>query len=67
MKDWEVKHQEFCKETPEEWKVKTGAKDREETGLEEFEDQFQNPRKKGFWPFSLAGWFYMDRNNEQWI
>ena len=21
------------------------------------------PRKKGFWPFSLAGWFYMDRNN----
>ena len=19
--------------------------------------------KKGFWPFSLAGWFYMDRNN----
>ena len=21
------------------------------------------PEKKGFWPFSLAGWFYMDRNN----
>ena len=20
-------------------------------------------RKKGFWPFSLAGWFYMDQNN----
>ena len=20
-------------------------------------------QKKGFWPFSLAGWFYMDRNN----
>ena len=19
--------------------------------------------KKDFWPFSLAGWFYMDRNN----
>ena len=19
--------------------------------------------EKGFWPFSLAGWFYMDRNN----
>ena len=19
------------------------------------------PRKKGFWPFSLAGWFYMDK------
>ena len=24
------------------------------------------PRKKGFWPFSLAGWFYMDRNNAVW-
>ena len=22
-----------------------------------------DPRKKGFWPFSFAGWFYMDRNN----
>ena len=25
-----------------------------------------SPRKKGFWPFSLAGWFYMDRNNAVW-
>ena len=22
--------------------------------------------KKGFWPFSLAVWFYMDRNNAVW-
>ena len=43
--DWEVKHQEFCKETPEERKVKIGAKDRVETGLEKFEDQFQHVMK----------------------
>ena len=24
------------------------------------------PRKIGFWPFSLAGWFYMDRKNAVW-
>ena len=24
------------------------------------------PQKKGFWPFSLVGWFYMDRNNAVW-
>ena len=46
VKDWEVKHQGFCNEIPEEWKVKTGAKDRVETGLEGVEDGFQRAKER---------------------